>query len=65
LGSACGNQALLDALNVPERPKVKTIIPTSNPALLNASGTWHWRVYSDDEKGNVTASSQTRTVEVP
>jgi len=65
LGAACGNQSLLDALNLPARPKVSTIIPTTTPSLLNASGTWHWRVYADDQKGNITASSEVREIEAP
>lgn len=65
VSAACGNQALLDALNLPSRPKVATIVPTVTPAFLSTSATpWYWRVYADDQKGNVIASSQTRTVMV-
>jgi hypothetical protein len=61
--AACGNQSLLDALHLPPRPKVAINIPALNPPLLSP-GTWYWRVYADDQKGNVIASSQTRNVVV-
>ncbi len=50
---ACGNKALIDALQVSPRPSVTATFPD-----LQAGKTYFWKVYADDENGNVIASSQ-------
>jgi hypothetical protein len=58
---ACGNQKLLEALRVPDRPLVKATVPANS---LLESGTMYWRVYADDGKGNIRSSSTTRSLSV-
>ncbi|MEO5667582.1 MAG: hypothetical protein ABIR96_05960 [Bdellovibrionota bacterium] len=59
--ASCGSQNLLDALRLPARPTVRTSVPATT--ILHA-GLTYWRVYADDGKGNITASSETRRMDV-
>jgi hypothetical protein len=59
--SACGDKKLLDALTLPPRPIVRAVVPAGT--LLESAKTYHWRVYADDAKGNITVSPETRVIE--
>jgi len=52
LTAACGNQALIDALQVSPRPSVKSTFPD-----LLENTDYYWRVYADDGAGNVVPTS--------
>jgi hypothetical protein len=57
----CGGKDLLASLRVSPRPTVSASVPAST---LLSPGTMYWRVYADDSKGNIQASSATRSIEV-
>ena len=57
----CGGKDLLASLRVSPRPTVRASVPAST---LLSPGTMYWRVYADDSKGNIQASSATRSIEV-
>lgn len=57
----CGGKDLLAALRVSPRPIVRASVPAST---LLSPGTMYWRVYADDSKGNIQASTATRSIEV-
>jgi|GEM_PF-3547533 len=59
--SACGDQNLLEALRMEPRPSVRASVPAET---LLEPGTVYWRVYADDSKGNITASTATRSLDV-
>jgi hypothetical protein len=57
----CGGKDLLAALRVSPRPIVRASVPAST---LLSPGTMYWRVYADDSKGNIQASTATRSIQV-
>lgn len=59
---ACGNTALLDALDVSPRPSVQ--VSLSSFSNVTAGNTYNWRVYADDGNGNVTPASSEFSFEV-
>jgi hypothetical protein len=59
--SGCGGKDLLASLRVSPRPVVRASVPAST---LLSPGTVYWRVYADDSKGNIKASTDTRSIEV-
>lgn len=59
---ACGNTALLDALDVSPRPSVQ--VSLSSFPNVSAGNTYNWRVYADDGNGNVTPTSSEFSFEV-
>ncbi len=58
--SGCGETKLMEALQLPSRPKVRATLPAST--LLESGKTYYWKVYADDSKGNIVSSAQTRRI---